>query len=52
MEVNSLSIFRSNQVCVSKFLRGDFSDLSVNGKILIYKWYLKYSKKSLYAHLT
>jgi predicted XRE-type DNA-binding protein len=40
-----LSLFLGvNQAYVSKFLRGDFSDLSENGKTLIYKWYLKYSK--------
>lgn len=33
-----------NQAYVSKFLRGEFSDLSENGKTLIYKWYLRFLK--------
>ena len=31
-----------NQAYVSKFLRGEFFDLSENGKSLIYKWYLRF----------
>lgn len=45
-----LIIFNSkgvNQAYVSKFLRGDFSDLSENGKTLIYKWYLKFTKNPM-----
>lgn len=33
-----------NQAYVSKFLRGEFFDLSENGKTLIYKWYLRFLK--------
>ena len=33
-----------NQAYVSKFLRGDFVDLSENSKKLMYKWYLRYTK--------
>lgn len=33
-----------NQAYVSKFLRGEFFDLSENGKSLIYKWYLRFLK--------
>jgi len=33
-----------NQAYVSKFLRGEFFDLSENGKTLIYKWYLRFTK--------
>ena len=33
-----------NQAYVSKFLRGEFFDLSENGKTLIYKWFLRFSK--------
>ena len=36
-----------NQAYVSKFLRGEFFDLSENGKTLIYKWYLRFSKSPL-----
>ena len=36
-----------NQAYVSKFLRGEFFDLSENGKSLIYKWYLRFSKSPL-----
>jgi len=36
-----------NQAYVSKFIRGDFNDLSENGKTLIYKWYLKFTKNPL-----
>ncbi len=35
-----------NQAYVSKFLRGEFFDLSENGKSLIYKWYLRYLKNA------
>jgi predicted XRE-type DNA-binding protein len=35
-----------NQAYVSKFLRGEFSDLSENGKTLIYKWYMRFLKNS------
>ena len=33
-----------NQAYVSKFLRGEFFDLSENGKTHIYKWYIKFIK--------
>lgn len=33
-----------NQAYVSKFLRGEFYELSENGKSLIYKWYLRFLK--------
>lgn len=33
-----------NQAYVSKFLRGEFFELSENGKSLIYKWYLRFLK--------
>lgn len=33
-----------NQAYVSKFLRGEFFDLSENGKTLIYKWFLRFTK--------
>ena len=33
-----------NQAYVSKFLRGEFFELSENGKTLIYKWYLRFLK--------
>lgn len=33
-----------NQAYVSKFLRGEFFDLSENGKTLIYRWYLRFLK--------
>jgi predicted XRE-type DNA-binding protein len=33
-----------NQAYISKFLRGEFFDLSENGKSLIYKWFLRFSK--------
>ncbi|CAF0756404.1 unnamed protein product [Brachionus calyciflorus] len=33
-----------NQAYVSKFLRGEFFDLSENGKTLIYRWYLRFMK--------
>lgn len=39
-----------NQAYVSKFLRGEFFDLSENGKSLIYKWYLRYLKNSSVFH--
>ena len=35
-----------NQAYVSKFLRGDFGDLSENSKNLIFKWYLRFLKNS------
>ncbi len=37
---------------MSKFLRGDFNDLSENGKTLIYKWYLKFIKNPVMLHAT
>merc|ERR1712127_862830 len=39
-----------NQAYVSKFLRGEFFDLSENGKSLIYKWYLRFLKNSTIFH--
>jgi len=33
-----------NQAYVSKFLRGEFFELSENGKLMIYKWYLRFLK--------
>ncbi len=42
-----------NQAYVSKFLRGEFFDLSENGKSLIYKWYLRYLKNAtIFRNLT
>lgn len=39
-----------NQAYVSKFLRGEFFDLSENGKSLIYKWYLRFLKNPNIFH--
>lgn len=39
-----------NQAYVSKFLRGEFFDLSENGKSLIYKWYLRFLKNPTIFH--
>ncbi len=48
---NLFSIFIGvNQAYVSKFLRGDFNELSENGRTLIYKWYLKFTKNPLMLH--
>ncbi len=33
-----------NQAYVSKFLRGEFFEMSENGKALIYKWFLRFLK--------
>ena len=42
-----------NQAYVSKFLRGEFYDMSENGKNLIYKWYLRFLKNpDLFCKLT
>jgi hypothetical protein len=40
-----------NQAYVSKFLRGEFYEMSENAKILIFKWYLRFLKNpTIFLH--